>query len=234
MKDSLMQLGLTEREADAYLALLHFEEATATQLAKLTKEHRTNIYDSLEQLIKKGLAVYIIRQGIRYYKLAEPEKLIDYLHEKEKIAENILPNIKARLQQLEEKPIVEIYEGREGFKSILMKILRESKPIYAIGASEEWEKKFPIQLEQYMRERVHKRIHAKLLYVQGTKPIYNPLNEIKFLPTKFLQPSTIVIFGDYVAIFMWIEPLVATMTRSQQLSKSFKNYFEILWKIGKK
>ena len=52
MKEELIQLGLTEREADAYLALYNFKETTATELAKITKEHRTNIYDSLNGLIK--------------------------------------------------------------------------------------------------------------------------------------------------------------------------------------
>jgi sugar-specific transcriptional regulator TrmB len=233
MKESLVQLGLTEREADAYIAVSTFEETTATQLAKLTKEHRTNIYDSLEELIKKGLVVYTVRNGVRYYKLADPEKLVDYVHEKEKIAEMILPQLKSRMQRREEKPLVEIYEGTEGLKSMLTKILREGKMLYGIGASEEWEKRIPIQLKQYMKERERRKIFAKLLYTRGTKTISSPMNEIRFLPTEFSQPSTIAIFGNYVAIFMWSEPLVIILTKSEQLSKSFRKYFEFLWTTAK-
>jgi len=233
MKDILKSLGLTEREAEAYLELYNFNETTATQLAKITKEHRTNIYDSLNGLIKKGLIVYSIKNNVRYYKVSNPEKIVEYAREKEKQAEEILPKLQSKLKTQSGKPIVETYEGKEGFKTILGKILREGKPILGIGASEEWEKRFPIKLSQYMKEREENKINAKLLYVKGSKPIAHKLNQIKFLPTEFHQPSTIAIFGDYVAIFMWTEPLVATLTKSKELSKSFEEYFNQLWKIAK-
>ncbi len=234
MKDKLIKLGLTEREANAYIALSNFKETTATEIAKITKEHRTNIYDSLNGLIKKGLITYTIRNNIKFYKLANPDRLIDFIKEKETIAKTILPELKNKLASTEDKPFIEVYEGPEGFKSILFLILRVKKTIYAIGASEEWYKRFPIHIEQYMRDRKTKDIHAKLLYVKGTKPIKSPLNEIKFLPTEFTHPSTIAIFGDYVVTFMWTDPLVATLTKSKQLANSFIKYFEVLWKIAKK
>ncbi len=234
-KETLHLLGLTEREADAYLALYNFEEVTATQLAKVTKEHRTNIYDSLNNLIKKGLITYSIKKNVKYYKIADPENLLNYIQAKKRIAEGFLPELRRKLISVKEKPLVEVYEGKEGFVSILHKILNMGKTIYAIAPSEEWVKQFPIQLEQYYKERKRKKIYAKLLYVKGTKFIYeHQLNEIRFLPTEFSQPSTIVIFGDFVAIFMWSEPLVATLTKSKNLSNSFRKYFEVLWKIATK
>ena len=79
MKDKLQELGLTEREAEAYLALFNFDETTATELAKITKEHRTNIYDSLNGLIKKGLIAYNIKNNVKHYFVSNPEKLLDYI-----------------------------------------------------------------------------------------------------------------------------------------------------------
>ncbi len=232
MKDKLIELGLTEREADAYLALYSYEEATASQLSKVTKEHRTNIYDSLDGLIKKGLIVYYIKNNVKYYKIADPQKLIDYTKDKEKIAENLVNDFKQKINKIKEEPIVEVYEGNEGLKSLLWKIIREGKTLYGIGASEEWEKRVPFQLLDYMKERKKINLKAKLLYVKGTKPITNKLNEVKFLPTEFNQPSTVAIFGDYVTILIWTNPLIATLIKSKDLSNSFKNYFEVLWKLS--
>ena len=163
MKEKLIKLGLTEREANAYLALYNFEEATATKLAKLTKEHRTNIYDSLNSLIRKSLITYTIRNNVRFYRVVDPVKLIDYCKEKEKIAQSLVPELQTKLKDKQEKPIVDVFEGKEGFKSILSKILREEKTIFGIGASEKWEQEFPIPLSQYMKEREQKKIKAKLL-----------------------------------------------------------------------
>ena len=230
----MQALGLTEREAEAYLELFNFEEATAAQLAKVVKEHRTNIYDSLYSLVKKGLIAYSIKNGVKYFKAADPSRLIDYVKEKEEQAQEILPALQNRLKQVEDKPIVEVYEGKEGFKTILMKMLKTGKTIYGIGASEEWEKRFPIKIQQYMKEREKRRIRGKLLYTRGTKVIEHRLNEIRFLPKESSQPSTIAIFGDNVAVFMWTDPLVATVTKSRQLSKSFKKYFDVLWESSRK
>jgi sugar-specific transcriptional regulator TrmB len=233
MKELLIKIGLTEREADAYEALTSFEEATALQLAKLTKEHRTNIYDSLENLIKKGLITYSIKGKVKYYKITDSSKIAEFIIQKEEIAKRITKEVEIKLRNRQEKPSVEVYEGSEGFKSILLKILKEGKTLYGLGASQEWEKRFPIEIIHYMKEREKRKIHAKLLYVRGTKPIISKLNETRFLPTYFSQPSTIAIFGDYVAVFMWTEPTLATLTKSKELSESFKNYFDVLWKTAK-
>jgi sugar-specific transcriptional regulator TrmB len=232
MREKLVQLGLTEREAGAYDALLSFDEATATQIAAITKEHRTNVYDSLQGLIKKGLIVYTIKNNVKHFALADPQKLVTYIEEKEVLAKEVLPLIQKRRQSLEHKPRVEVYEGREGFKSILNHMLAEKKTIYGIGASEEWEKRFPFALSQYMKKRQKKNIKAKLLYTKGCKPLTHRMNTIKFLPKMFSQPSTVAIYGEYVAVFMWTDPLVATVTQSSQLARSFKHYFDVLWKIS--
>jgi sugar-specific transcriptional regulator TrmB len=233
MKDELIQLGLTEREAEAYTALTSFKEATALELAKLTKEHRTNIYDSLEGLIKKGLIAYSIKLGVKHYSIPDGVNIVNFLAQKEALAQEVANQVNKKKNNLQEKPIVEVYEGKEGFKSILWKILREGKTLYSIGASEEWNKRFPFEIIQYMKEREKRKIRAKLLYVKGTKPIISKLNEIRFLPVEFSQPSTIAFFGEYVATFMWTEPMVATLTKSRDLSSSFRNYFEVLWKRSK-
>ena len=39
-KDSLIEIGLSNREAEAYLALLQLEEALASEISKKTREAR--------------------------------------------------------------------------------------------------------------------------------------------------------------------------------------------------
>jgi sugar-specific transcriptional regulator TrmB len=233
MKEELISAGLTQREADAYLELVNLGEATATELAKVAKEHRTNIYDSLNGLIKKALVAYSIQNNVKSYHITNPQNLLGFLKEKEESVKKIIPELQKKISEQKEKPIVEIYEGKEGFKAILNKIIRERKTLYGIGASDEWEKRFPIKIEQYMKLREQNKIKAKLLYTHKTRPIKHLLNEIKYLPSNFANPSTIAIFGDYVATFMWSEPLIATLTKSTQLSKSFLEYFNSLWKTAK-
>ena len=230
MEDMLVELGLTKREANTYLQLFSFKETTATQLAKVAKEHRTNIYDTLNELIKKGLVTYVVKNNVNYYMAAEPEKLLDYVHEKERIAEKLVPQLRSKQKQVKDKPTVEVYEGKEGLKTILSIAAKQKHTLYGIGASSNWETEIPIATKQYLATRKKNNVKAKLLYVAGTKPMKFKLNEYKFLPTSFISPSTIVTFGDHVATIMWTEPIVATVTISEELANSYRKYFDVLWK----
>lgn len=231
MKEELVSLGLSDREAEAYLALLRNPSSSVTDLARRVKEHRSNIYDTLQSLTKKGLVSHAVKGGARRFRATEPERILEMLKEKEEIAKEVVERLKAQAPS-KETPSITVYEGEAGFRSILSLVLRTKATIYGIAASEEWMHRFPLPTQRYMRQREKRGIHAKLLYVQGSEPIRHPLNEIRFLPTAFAQPASIAIFGEYVAVFMWTDPLLASVTHSANLSGSFRRYFDILWKAA--
>lgn len=228
MKELLLKLGLTARESEAYLALAKVGTGTASQISRLAKEHRSNVYDSLHSLAQKGLISYCVKSNVTYYSYSDPQKLIEFVQEKEEVAHLAVETLRKQAF-IPAKPIVEVYEGIEGYKSILSLILRCGKTIHGLGASDQWQKQIPIFMKQYMRQRESKKIKAKLLYISGTRPIRHALNEIRFIDTKFAQPATITIFDDYVAVFLWSEPLVATLTHNKKLAKSYLKYFDLLW-----
>lgn len=69
---NLMELGLSQREARAYLVLLKKSDFTATELAKVSGIPRQKIYDILDNLIKRGICVE--RSGrVKRYKATAPE-----------------------------------------------------------------------------------------------------------------------------------------------------------------
>ena len=86
------ELGLTKHEAIVYKALLELGETKTGAIVKTTNLHRVLIYDALESLIKKGLASYVIKENIKYFKAANPERILDFLKEKEEIANEIIPD----------------------------------------------------------------------------------------------------------------------------------------------
>src|SRR3989344_9573537 len=114
-----MEVGLTKRQAEAYLALLQLEEASVKEIADKTKESRTHLYDTLKSLLDIGLVSYVIKNNIKYFHAAPPEKILEYLHEKETLLLKILPSLKEQSNNKTRKPKVEIYEGKDGMKTIL-------------------------------------------------------------------------------------------------------------------
>src|SRR3989338_10355313 len=104
----LEELGLTHNEARTYTALLEIGETTTGAIVKKTGLHRVLIYDALERLIKKGLASFVIKENRKYFQATDPNRLLDFLKEKEEIAKSLLPELSLKREQAKTKQQVSI------------------------------------------------------------------------------------------------------------------------------
>ncbi|MBI2548675.1 helix-turn-helix domain-containing protein [Candidatus Woesearchaeota archaeon] len=230
--DQLIVLGLTKREAQAYLALLKLEEAKAGEIAEQTKEDRTNVYDSLKSLIKKGLVNYVIKNNKTVYRVAPPEKLKDLIDEKEKILEETLPYLNGIYKSYKPKPVIEVYEGKEGIKTVFSDILKEKKDFVGFGATDRAYQLLPEFTRRYLQARKRLRISARQFYPEGEKILPSPYSTFKAIPRQYAGPATTLIYGDKVALFMWfIDPPVVVLIKNMDAAQAYKNQFELMWKI---
>ena len=74
-----------------------------------------------------------------------------------------------------------------------------------------------------------------MLLKEGTKisKKYLTQTEIKYLPKELSNPSTLVIYGDKIAHVIWNEPYFVIVIKNEDVAKSMKDYFNLLWKIAK-
>src|SRR3989344_1554284 len=132
-QEILQQSGLSEGESRVYLALLKLGSSPVNKIKEETKLHRTTIYDFIEKLLNKGLVNYVIRNSVKYYKATHPNKLSEFLKEKEHHLTAILPSL-IKLQEFQKEDIlIEVYKGIEGVKTILNEILRHGKDYVILG-----------------------------------------------------------------------------------------------------
>ena len=80
----LEEIGLTKGEIKVYLTLLKLGETTTGKIIEEAQISSGKIYEILEKLIKKGLASFIIREKTKYFSPASPNRIVDYIREKEK------------------------------------------------------------------------------------------------------------------------------------------------------
>lgn len=230
--DALTEIGFTKREAQAYLALLQLEEAKAGQIAEYTREDRTNVYDSLKSLVKKGLANYVIKNNKTYYRISSPSKLKDYLVEKEKILQEVLPDIYKIYKSYKPKPVIEVYEGKEGIKTVLSDILRGGEDFVGFGATDRASILLPEFTRRYLKEREKKNIKARQFYPEGENVLKSKLSVFRPMPKEFSSLVTTLIYKDKVALFMWfIEPPVVLLIKNKEAADTYKNQFEFMWKM---
>ena len=121
LEQYLEEVGLSDKEASVYLALLQVENSAITDLAKKTKINRTTVYPVLQSLEKKGLASEVQVGKTIHYQAAPPERLETYLERQKVILEehasrlkDIIPQIKSIQREEGERPIVKMFEGRDG------------------------------------------------------------------------------------------------------------------------
>jgi len=235
-KENLIRIGLTNREAEAYLALLQSQEALASEISEKTRESRSHIYDTLKSLIEKGLASYVIKNNKKYFRPAPPEKLISYLKEKENLIQKILPNLQELYKPKIKKPIVEVFDGKEGIKTVLNDILKVNKEWLCLGSTGKSKEIIPYFLEHLHKQRIKQKISLRAIYnddklgrLRSKEVSKMPYSKVKFM--KKLSPSTTYIYGDRVVIILWEkEKLLAIMIKDESIAKSYKEFFEVIWK----
>ena len=235
----LQELGLTRNEALTFTALLETGETKTGALVKKTALHRVLIYDALESLIKKGLASYVIKENIKYFQAANPERLLDFIQEKEETAKALLPELSLLQQQAKNKQLVSVYEGIKGLKSAMNNMLKEltSKDYHYVFASGNMADAMGPYYHLYQKIKQQKKIMTQVIYDESfrkrndvTKATYG---KIKFYPlTAF--PTDTWIYKDKVLIVTYTaSPPVAILIISAETANSYKKIFEQFWKKAK-
>ena len=233
---TLKNLGIEVKEASVYLALLKLKETTATKIAETTNLDRTLIYQLTNKLIERGLVAYVIKNNVKYFSAANPNKLIQDIKEKENQLHAALPELIALTKEEDKETKVEVYRGKEGIKTILREILRNKKDYVVFGEEGKLQETFPIEFEWFLKDIVKLGIKERVLVREDLRNIAwkTKNSDFRFLPKEYLSPALTVIYGNKVAIFIWKEPYYVSVILNKQVADSFRSYFELLWKIAKK
>jgi sugar-specific transcriptional regulator TrmB len=215
-----------------YLALLELGPSLAGSISRKTGIHRRNVYDITERLIQKGLIGYILKNNRRLFEAANPERFKEILNEKQKILDEGLGELNFLYQKTKEKQETNFYKGIEGLKTVFQDQLN-SKEILILGASKSAFEILPFYFKWYDEDRVKRKIKARIIASEKLgKKI--PLSEIKYLPQKYANPLAINIYGNKVAIIFWKKIPTAVVINEKEIADSYRQYFELMWKIAKK
>ena len=128
----LTKLGLTKGEIRIYEALLELGETTRTKLAKKSGVSPSKIYDVTNRLLDKGIISIIKKNTILHFSAAHPERLKEYLIQKEEeikkeklLINSLFPTLLLKYNNIKELTNVEVFEGWEGMKTVFLDMARE-------------------------------------------------------------------------------------------------------------
>jgi len=244
-EDILIKTGLSVREVKVYTLLLKEGELMASLIANKTDLIRTNVYDVLNSLLKKGIVAYAIRNGKKYFHATEPEKLIDYIDSQQKDLEEVKNEVEEILPSLQpvdfdsHRPAIEVYEGKEGMKTILAMSVRESlktgKEILGISVQQQKCRDLagPYHVRWYENRGKHK-IKSRYLMSAEEKIIPVEHTEFKTLPSEAKNPNEIFMFGNTTTQFFFTGGMfTAIVIKNEEITNRYRDYFDFLWKLVK-
>ncbi len=242
----LEEIGLTRGEVIVYRTLLKLGETTTGKIVDEAAISSGKIYEILEKLIRKGLVSFIVKEKTKYFRAASPERILDYVHEKEKelkkkeneIREE-LPVLLSMQQLVHKEHETTLFKGIKGIETAIFEALRALKKgqeVLAMGVTSDKDERYNLLWERWHQERLKRQIVCKVLFSDRGSEYYRRLNKIKFAQVRVLEgitPSAIDILGDRVLIFTWDQQSSCLVICDERIARSFTTLFESLWKIAK-
>lgn len=239
----LTDLGFSPNEAKIYLALLTYGGSGVSTISLRSKVHRRSAYDAVHRLIEKGLAYEILQQGETAYEAVDPEKLMEFVKEREMKLSGELPELLSlhRVHRVPQRAY--IYRGMEGMKNFLREALRVGEDMYEFGAKGGW---FDPRLDVFARWFLRKARKKGMTFhhifdhdVQFKAPHVPKAvgKPYKFAPKKYSTESAIEIFGDYVVTFTGLgfgkieDDLTIFVIVSPQLAESYRVWWKMMWDL---
>lgn len=243
----LVQIGLSEKEAEVYVALLQYDNASVNDIAKKTKVNRTTVYPVLETLAQKGLASEIQIDKKTHYQAEPPERLETFidrqkviLNESSKRLIDIIPQLKSIQRESGERPVVKYFEGREGIISSLEEFF-ESKDsggeAYFIYPKDLLNEIFTKQEKDHYRStRLKRDIKSKAIYTfkSGEIPSTADGDRLKIDGEKYPITCDITIYKNRVRINMLKERLAGISITSKDFAETLKSLFLLAFNNSKK
>ena len=238
VKDVLESIGLNKNEILVYLDLIRIGKSSAGDISKRTKIHRSNIYDILEKLLKKGIVDQIIENERKVFYPKEPGDLLNYLKQKEDELKKIIPEIENIQNKPKEERKVSITEGLNSVKNIILNFLDSKKPIDAYGTPKEAVEILGGFILEFHKLRIKKKIPMRHIFGADSLKRVRELNEMeytkaRYFPSSYSSKISTNICCDKVVLILWDIPVSAIVIENKQVAETYKNYFEILWESAK-
>ena len=245
----LSKLGLEPKELQVLASLFLSGPRSVTQISETSGVQRTHTYNILKALCDKRLVFEMTKNKVRQYTPADPDRLVEYLSEKQKsLADakesisSLVPTLQLLTRAKGKRPRIRFFWGTDGLLSIYKETLKcKNKVIHAFC---DFETVFPKDknpvLHAWIWDYSDERAHADIIYKgivkksPGTdlaaKLRIRQKRELKDLPFGSL-PVELNIFDDKVAFMSSYENFMGIVVQDEGVARSLLTIHQALWQV---
>lgn len=241
----LTSIGLTDKQAIVYSALLELGEAKMTHIARHARLKRPTVYLVIEELMSLSLVGMVEKGKKKIYSAVHPNRISEILDSRKQQYQEMLPNLIARYGSVRGKPKVQMLEGLNGIKQAYQQAYellkeRENEGLWFGNISFLLEQ-FPQVIKEYdaVLDSLKKYSIRELItggevshtWVQKMQQSPKPYHQIKYYNDEGGCGMTDqLIVGNKIMLFSMNTELFTLIIESEELAKTQRFLFEQLWK----
>lgn len=231
----LNKIGLSDKEASVYLALLELGTASVMSIASKAELKRPTTYLILDDLESRGLVSQVPQNKKALYVAEAPEKLFSDLQKKQELLKRFLPSLEALHNQKKEKPQVQLFQGKEGMLEVYDKIYASGE-VWFYGTLGDLEKTFPVVTKEVSKRAREHRLKVREI-LTGTPAdiayaktvVLDNFYDMRISPPGLGFFTDNAIFGNSVAFFSFNVQLFAVVITSRDIVESLKSLYTMAW-----
>jgi sugar-specific transcriptional regulator TrmB len=237
-REALAAFGFSDKEIKVYLSCLELGTATANSISGKAYLNRSTTYDILKNFLERGIASKVNMNNTTYFEITTPSKLISTLEEKKEKIRNALKSFEILQQRTITKPSVQVFQGSEGFKTVLTDILNTKKPVDVISTSKIFEI-MRYYFPHYIKNRAGLGIKTRVIQeyskqTLGLKKTDKKENRETRIIKNWNTNTMKFIYGDKIAVIKLVEEdIISVLIKDQIMTEDEKKIFEILWKTAR-
>lgn len=246
LEQALINIGLSDKEAGVYIALLLLGRGTVSQISRRANINRTTGYDILDSLLSKSLVSISGKEPKQEYAAESPENLNKFINQEIKIknealkkTEEIIPELRS-IHNIKNRPKVFFYEGQEGLEKVYEDTLTATETIRAYANFEYMNAGLPGYFPNYFKRRAGRGISIRAIGPQTEENIKLTKRDIEEKRETFLVPREkydfipeINIYDNKIMIASWREQL-GVIIESSEIADAMKVIFELAWGEAKR
>ena len=234
---ALRALGLGEKEATIYLALVEGGTKTVGRLALATGIHRRSCYDALGALQEKGLVSHAVKDGSKAFMASDPKALLALVREKEQMVELLLPQLRKKKKPAK-GPVVEVFTGLKGVKSVFEGLLQDGGPIRIYGGQNPARTSLKYYYPKFTKMREKLGVKVRAIH-SDTPELRNytkglPLWQAKYIEEKSTSPAFWWVQSSTVFLVFWKQEPMVIRVKDKDLARTYLKSFNALWKAAKR
>lgn len=241
-------MGFTDGEIKVYQALIKLQKSTISKIIEVSGVSSSKVYSILDKLAQKGLVNYILINNVKEFHLANPNTLLDFVHQEQKELDSLekeTKNLVTDLQKIMPKQVQEsahIYRGLAGLKAAHINLTNELNPgeeyvFFSVDKEALIRKEVQLMFKSIHARRDERGVVARGIAAPHLRKIFEknlPSRkeyQIRFHDLTLNQGMTIG--KNRIILETAHSDAFAIEIISPQMAKSYKEFFNKLWKIAK-